>query len=192
MLTPVSSFPQKRESSQLKGFWIPALRSARSLPLGVTTVTWLRGYRVAGLLIAAISRLGRCTGRCWYSTAGNPADGTANSCPGRSSADRFAGRRTRRLAGSAVAGRGWGAVSLLRDAVSLLGDAVPLLGDPVPLLGDPVSLLGGPVSLLRGPISLLRRIPGGPRLARCTVTRLLPVGGRLTVPGLLVLSERQA
>jgi len=157
MLTPVSSFPQKRESSQLKGFWIPALRSARSLPLGVTTVTWLRGYRVAGLLIAAISRLGRCTGRCWYSTAGNPADGTANSCPGRSSADRFAGRRTRRLAGSAVAGRGWGAVSLLR-----------------------------------GPISLLRRIPGGPRLARCTVTRLLPVGGRLTVPGLLVLSERQA
>ena len=81
---------------------------------------------------------------------------------------------------------------MLRDAVSLLGDAVPLLGDPVPLLGDAVSLLAGPVSLLRGPISLLRRIPGGPRLARCTVTRLLPVGGRLTVPRLLVLSERQA
>jgi hypothetical protein len=64
------------------------------------------------------------------------------------------------------------------------------------LLRGAISLLRGAISLLRDPVSLLRRIPGGARLARCTVTRLaiawLPVGRRLTVPRLLVLSERQA
>jgi hypothetical protein len=71
-----------------------------------------------------------------------------------------------------------------------------LLRGAISLLRSPVSLLRDPVSLLRGPVSLLRRIPGVARLARCTVTRLaiawLPVGRRLTVPRLLVLSERQA
>src|SRR5262249_57830752 len=109
-------------------------RSARSLPLGVTTVTWLRSCAVAGLLIAAISRLGRCTGRCRCGTAGNPADGAAHSCAGRSSADRFAARRTCRLAGSGVAGRGgggrfvfWGGGSLLWGAGFFLWGAGALL-----------------------------------------------------------------
>jgi hypothetical protein len=71
-----------------------------------------------------------------------------------------------------------------------------LLRSAVSLLRSAVSLLRSAISLLRGPVSLLRRIPGVARLARCSVTRLaiawLPVGRRLTVPRLLVLSERQA
>jgi len=79
----------------------------------------------------------------------------------------------------------------------LLGSAISLLRSAISLLRSPISLPRSPISLLRGPVSWLRRVRGGARLARCRgVTRLavawLPVRRRLTVPRLLVLSERQA
>lgn len=78
--------------------------AARRLPR--VTVARLRGCTIAGLLIAAISRLRRRAGRRRRGTAGNPADGAADSCTGGSPADGFAGRRTCRLARRGVAGGG--------------------------------------------------------------------------------------
>jgi hypothetical protein len=161
--------------------------AARCLPRRVT-VARLRGCTIAGLLVAAISRLRRYAGRRRRGTAGNPADGAADSCTGGSPADGFAGRCTCRLARRGVARGGRRAVSLLRSAVSLLRSAVSLLRKAI-------SLLRSAVSLLRNAISLMRRISGAARLARGRVSRLAVTRlaiGWWTVTRLLVLRERQA